>query len=105
MLRLVLLLSSLFSPLRAFANRQLDVDIGTDKSIVQAISDVLAFLAGAIGSIAVALFVAGAFMVMIGGAKEDQAQKGKDLIIGSLLSLAVVLGAYAMLRTVDWFLS
>jgi hypothetical protein len=51
------------------------------------------------------MFTVGAFMIVLSGVKEDYKQKGKDLMVGAILSIAVVLGAYAILRTVDYFLS
>lgn len=69
------------------------------------ISDIMAYLTGAIGAVAITMFVVGALLVTLSGIKEDWRQKGKDFMIGSVMSLAVVLGAYALLRMVQYFLT
>lgn len=69
------------------------------------IGRIIAYLTGAIGAIAITMFVVGALFVTLSGVKEEWRQKGKDLMIGSILSLAVVLGAYAILRMLELFLT
>ncbi|HVW66958.1 MAG TPA: hypothetical protein VHA78_04500 [Candidatus Peribacteraceae bacterium] len=91
-------------PVPVFAQRTLNVDIGTQLSIWQIITRIITFLAGSVVIIAGAMFLVGAFMIVLSGAKEDYKQKGKDLMIGSLIGMGVVLGAYAILRTVSFFL-
>mgnify|MGYP001614652306 CR=1 FL=1 len=56
-------------------------------------------------TIAVAMFIVGALLITVSGVKEDYKQKGKDLMIGSVISLGVVSGAYVILTLVDRFLS
>jgi ABC-type nickel/cobalt efflux system permease component RcnA len=92
-------------PTVAFAQRQLNVSIGTSFNVDQIVSRVVSFLAATITTVASAMFVVGAFMIVLAGAKEDYKQRGKDLMIGSLLSVATVLGAYAIYRTVAYFLN
>jgi len=98
-----------FSPISVFAQqqqqgRQLNVGIGTQLTILQILTRLVAFLAYAIVPIAGAMFLVGAFMIILSGAKEDYKQRGKDLMIGSLMGIGVTLGAYAILRTVSFFL-
>jgi hypothetical protein len=69
------------------------------------VTKIMEYLAGAIGAVAVTMFVVGALLVTLSGIKEDWRQKGKDLMIGSVMSLAVVLGSYALLRMVQYFLT
>ncbi len=69
------------------------------------IGRIMEYLTGAIGAVAIAMFVIGALFVTLSGIKEDWRQKGKDLMIGSVMSLAVVLGAYAILRMLEYFLT
>jgi len=69
------------------------------------IGRIIDYLAGAIGAVAITMFVVGAFLVTLSGIKEDWRQKGKDLMIGSAMSLAVVLGSYAILRMLEYFLT
>ncbi len=67
--------------------------------------NIITFLAESIGFVAVAMFIVGALMIVLAGVKEENKQKGKDLMLGSVLSMGVVLGAYALLRVIDFFLS
>lgn len=67
--------------------------------------NIITFLAQSIGFVAVAMFIVGALMIVLAGVKEENKQKGKDLMLGSVLSMGVVLGAYALLRVIDFFLS
>lgn len=78
---------------------------GTNLSIVQIADRVITFMAGSIVAVGTAMFIVGAFMLVLSGAKEEYKDKAKNLMIGSIVSIAVVLGAYAILRTVDYFLS
>ena len=90
-------------PASVFA-RQLGVSIGTPFNLATIVTNVVNFLAATITSVATAMFLVGAFMIVLSGAKEDFKQKGKDLMIGSIISIAVVLGAYGIYRTVGYFL-
>jgi len=83
----------------------LNVGVGTSYTFWEIMQRIITYLTGSIGAIALAMFVVGAFRITISGVKDDERQKGKDLMFGAVLSLAVVLGAYAILRTVDFFLS
>lgn len=65
----------------------------------------MTYLTGMIGLIALTMFIVGAFMLTLSGVKEDLRERGKDMMIGSVISMAVVAGAYAILRTIDFFLS
>lgn len=67
--------------------------------------NIITFMAGSISAISVAMFVVGALLITLSGVKEDLKQRGKDLMIGSVLALAVVAGAYSILRTIDYFLT
>lgn len=93
-----------FFPQMALAGK-LIVSIGTPSNLQAITMRVVIFLADTITVIATAMFLVGAFMVVLAGAKEDYKQRGKDLMIGSLLSVGVVLGAYALYRTVAAFLA
>ena len=91
-----------------FQNDRLQVNTtpgGTAYAFWTIIGRIIQYLTGAIGAVAVTMFVVGALLVTLSGVKEDLRQKGKDLMIGSVLSLAIVLGAYALLRMVEYFLT
>ncbi len=105
--RLSLIVSSVLVPALSFAAacpagspRCIAVSIGTKNTIPEAAARAITFLAATITTVASVMFLIGAFMIVLSGAKEDYKQKGKDLMIGSLMGIAVVLGAYAIWRTV-----
>lgn len=83
---------------------QLHVTIGTEYDLNTIVQRIVVFLSVSITTVASAMFLVGAFMLVLSGAKEDYKQRGKDLMVGSLLSIAVVLGAYAIYRTIAFFL-
>lgn len=95
----------LLSPVPAFAQRTLVVGTGSSITFWGVMTNIINYLAMAISSIAVAMFVVGALMITLSGVKEDLKQKGKDFMIGSIISLGVVSGAYVILTIVDRFLS
>lgn len=80
-------------------------DCATKYSLWVIVGKIIAYLTGAIGAVAIAMFVLGALFVTLSGIKEEWRQKGKDLMMGSILSAAVVLGAYAILRMLEYFLT
>lgn len=84
----------------AHAQRTLVVNIGTTFGIGAVVTGVINFLAMSIGAISSAIFIAGAFMVVVSRGQDAQVQKGKDLMKGALFGLVTVLGAYAILRVV-----
>lgn len=104
-LRRVLPAFGLLQPAFAVAQNQLVVGTGTSIDFWTVAGRIISFLAATITVVAVAMFMVGALYLVLSGAKEDYKQKGKDYMIGSVISIAVVLGAYAILRTVDYFLS
>lgn len=84
--------------------RCLCVGVGTSLGFFVIIQRIITFLAASIGTIAVAMFMVGALLVTLSGVKEDLKQRGKDFMIGSVLALGIVAGAYGVLRMVDFFL-
>lgn len=84
--------------------QQLIVDIGTPLSFGQITGNIVNFLAASIGFLTVALFIVGALMLTASGFREEWRNKGKDLMIHSLIAMVIVLGAYAILRTVAFFI-
>ena len=88
----------------AASAQQLVVDIGTPLSWQQLTGNIVNFLAASIGFITVAIFIYGALLLTASGAHEEWRNKGKEIMIGSLVAMVIVLGAYAILRTVAFFL-
>lgn len=83
--------------------RQLEVSTGADLSMEQIVTNIVTFLADLIVYLCVALFMVGAFFLVISQGDGDNFTRGKELIIGSLIGLAVTLGAAAIIRTVYYF--
>lgn len=83
--------------------QQLIVDIGTPLSWGQLTTNIVTFLAASIGFVTVAIFIYGVLLLTASGVHEEWRNKGKDIMIGSLVAMVLVLGAYAILRTVAFF--
>jgi hypothetical protein len=96
--------SWLFMPNAVFAQRTLTVNIGTSLSFDQVVSNASNFLFYAIEFLAVALFVVGAMLMTLSRGKDDMVQKGKSLMIESMVGLAIVLAAHAILGMVLYLL-
>jgi len=78
--------------------RSIDLQLGIDGTIMGVFGNFISFMAGSIVAVCIALFTLGALFMTISRGKEDQVKRGKDLMIGSLTGLAVVLGSYGILR-------
>jgi len=101
MLSSFLRLLSAASPASA---QQLVVNIGSPLSWGQLTSNIVNFLAASIGFVSVAIFIFGALKLTASGFNEEWRTQGKDLMIKSLVAMVIVLGAYAILRTVAFFI-
>lgn len=86
------------------ASAQVTVNIGTSLSWEGLTTNIINFLAASIGFVTVAIFIYGALLLTASGVHEEWRNKGKDIMIGSLVAMIVVLGAYAILRTVAFFI-
>jgi uncharacterized membrane protein len=73
----------------------------TWQSILQSI---VTMLKGTITMASVAVFVAGAFLFTISAGQPDRQSRGKNMMIGALIALGIVLGAQAILRTTSYFI-
>lgn len=105
--QLLAVLGALLNPAAVFAQRTLTVDIGTRADMDTIISNISNVLLYAIEFLAVVLFIVGAFLFTISRGKEEglaSAGTGKSLMINSMIGLAVVLSAHAILRTVLYLL-
>lgn len=63
------------------------------------ITSIVNFLWAVIVAFCTVIFAVGALFMILGAGKEDLFQKGKTMMIGGIVGLAVVIGAPAMLRT------
>ncbi len=88
----------------AASAQQLTVNIGTPLSFGELASNIVTFLAASIGFLCVAIFIFGAFKLTASAFNEEWRNQGKDLMIKSLTAMVIVLGAYAILRTVAFFI-
>lgn len=78
--------------------------LGVDLTLNEFNQNFFGFLAVTIVSLCVILFLIGAFLTVLSRGKQDTVQKGKDLMLWSLVGLAVVLGSYGIVRTAFFFL-
>jgi len=99
----ILLLGGFLAPLTAAAQRTLKIGVDTGLTLKQVFENILIFMVQLIPVYAVAAFMIGALMMVISRGKDDGIDKAKKLIIGSVVGMGVVLGAYAIVRTVYWF--
>ncbi len=99
--------SWIFAPQSVLAQRTLTVDIGTRADLDTIIGNLSNILLYAIEVLAVVLFIVGAFLFTISRGKEEgmaSAGTGKSLMINSMIGLAIVLSAHAILRAVLYLL-
>jgi hypothetical protein len=81
------------------APRTLHVGIGVNTSIPELILRIITAATIGITFICTALFLIGAFMLVFSAGKEDTIGTAKDMMTKSLMGMAVVLGSYAIIRT------
>ncbi len=94
-------LAAAFLPSVALAleERTLTVNTGVRISLEQLFNNVYSFAATSIVSICTLLFLVGAGYMVASHGKQEMVESGKKIMIGSLIGLAIVLGSYAILRT------
>lgn len=56
------------------------------------------------GLIALTIFLAGAFIMVISAGQDTLLQAGKRAMKGSLIGMAIIAGSYGIYRTVVWWL-
>lgn len=72
---------------------------GANVTPADIITRIVSFLWGVIVAFCTVIFALGALFIILGAGKEDMLQKGKTMMIGGIVGLAVVIGGPAMLRT------
>lgn len=104
---LAVLLTGCLPAAAAAAPLKVDVSgqLGVSNTILNVLDNIVTFLGQAIVFVSGAMFLTGAFLLILSGARESLKELGKNLMIGSLVGLGVVLGSYAIWRTVAWFLT
>lgn len=102
MLRLVL---ALLSPAaRAYQPGSMILNTGlvcgqSQCSLTLIIIKIVEFLVTTATVVFTVLFLVGAFYMVLYAGKEDKVKAGKDIMIRSLIGLAIVQGSYAIVRT------
>ena len=88
----------------AQAPRSITVATGIRMSFITAVEKILIFATGSIVAIATILFLVGAVYMVAGGMNATNLETAKKLMKGSLIGMAITLGAYTILRTAIYFL-
>ena len=85
---------------QAYNTAPFPIVIGTPNLTPQTVlQNVVTFLLRMGVFVCITVFMLGAFYMVFSRGKEDLLQKGKDLMIGAVIGLAVILGAYGIIRT------
>ena len=85
---------------QAYQPQSFPIIIGTPNLTPMLIlGNVVNFLLGGGVFVCITAFMLGTFYMVFSRGKEDLLQKGKDLMIGAVVGLAVILGAYGIIRT------
>ncbi|PIP65539.1 hypothetical protein COU77_01345 [Candidatus Peregrinibacteria bacterium CG10_big_fil_rev_8_21_14_0_10_49_16] len=74
-------------------------------SVTTVLGSVIRFLENGIIGVCIAAFVIGGLMIILASGREEMIQKGRTIMIASVIALAVVLGAGTLLRLVFFGLS
>lgn len=86
--------------LQAYQSQNFPISIGTaNLTPMLILGNVVNFLLTTGGLVCITVFMLGTFYMVFSRGKEDLLQKGKDLMIGAGVGLAVILGAYGIIRT------
>lgn len=81
----------------AFAGQQ-GANLGTPKDPRLIAAQVINMLLGLLGTLTVAYFVYGGYLIMLAQGNEDQVAKGKETIKNAAIGLVIVLSAYSIVR-------
>lgn len=99
-MRILQQISLIPEAVQAYSTAPFTIVIGTPNLTPQTVlQNVVNFLLGMSGFVCITVFMLGAFYMVFSRGKEDLLQKGKDLMIGAVVGLAVILGAYGIIRT------
>lgn len=108
-LRDILLLVSvsiLLLPLKAFAGWKLEVPIPPMKSGVEVtlsdyVTNIYNFVAMAVGIVGVLMFLVGGFQYMISAGNKSVSGEAKKTMINAIVGIVLVLAAYIFLSTIN----
>lgn len=74
--------------------------LGEIKNIPTLIGKVIQIILSVVGSISLVMFIYGGFVWMLAAGNEQRVQKGKDILLWSVLGLVVIFSSYAILNLV-----
>lgn len=100
LLRLLLAPASVF----ALENRFIVLGTGVRIPFTQVVANVTAFAATSAVGVCTVLFLIGAAQITLSRGDQPKIDNAKALMISSLTGLAIILSAYAIIRTVIFFL-
>ena len=80
------------------------VTTGIRISFTQLISNIISFLSATAVGLCTLIFLAGAAQLVLSRGDQTKVDNGKKMMISSLIGLCIVLSAYAIMRTVIYFL-
>jgi len=76
--------------------------LGTNVTTVpQLIGQILNYILGFTGAVALVVFIYGGFVWMISGGEKDRIEKGKNALVWATIGLAVIFSSYAMLNFIQ----
>lgn len=67
----------------------------TVAQMVGIVGNAAQFLLGIVGSVTLLMFIYGGFVWLTSGGNPDKIKKGKEIVIQTVIGLAIVFGAYA----------
>ena len=107
MVRILCLLATLLAPSHVFAqeHRTIVLTTGIRISFASALDNLVTFLAVSAGAVAICVFLIGAFYVVSSSVHAEGMETGKKMMKNSLMGLAIILGSFAILRTVFYLLN
>ena len=100
------LITLLFAPVRAWAlePRFIVVTTGIRIPFTQVVGNLINFLAVSSVSVCTLLFVIGAGQLVISHGDQTAVDNGKKMMISALIGMAITMSAYAIIRTLLFFL-
>jgi len=74
---------------------------GDGASLGRCVSQIYIWALGIAGVLALVMIMVGGYMIMTASGNGSQVQKGREYIISSAIGLALLLGAYLLLSTIN----
>lgn len=100
----VALFLGILTPQFVLAQRSVTITAGIRASLPVFLESIVWFLATSSLALCTLMFLIGAFLFVVSHGNESTIQRGKQLMVNAILGLMIILGAYAILRTVLYVL-